>query len=149
RLAGNGRARLWAGFARVRAVGVLPAGAGATARGRGSRAAVALLAAVISAGLAGGCRSPAARPGAPATRLSAAPSPSSAQGSPSGPPSPVNVYAHIGAGMMNPRWAGDPYRIYVPNSLSDTVTEINPRTYKIIRTFGVGGQPNHITPSWD
>jgi YVTN family beta-propeller protein len=50
---------------------------------------------------------------------------------------------------MNPKWARDPYRIYVPNSLSDTVTEINPRTHKIIRTFAVGGLPNHITPSWD
>jgi YVTN family beta-propeller protein len=59
------------------------------------------------------------------------------------------VYAHIGAGMMNPRWAGDPYRVYVPNSLSNTVTEISPRTYQVIRTFAVGGQPNHITPSWD
>jgi YVTN family beta-propeller protein len=51
--------------------------------------------------------------------------------------------------MMNPAWAGDPYRIYVPNSLSNTVTEINPRTYRVIRLFAVGGQPNHITPSWD
>ena len=61
----------------------------------------------------------------------------------------MNVYAHIGAGMMNPRWAGDPYRVYVPNSISNTVTEINPHTYQVIRTFAVGGQPNHITPSWD
>ncbi|HWG63810.1 MAG TPA: YncE family protein, partial [Streptosporangiaceae bacterium] len=51
--------------------------------------------------------------------------------------------------MMNPKWAHDPYRIYVPNSLSNTVTEINPHTYKIIRTFGVGGLPNHITPSYN
>ena len=61
----------------------------------------------------------------------------------------MNVYAHIAAGMMNPKWARDPYRIYVPNSLSDTVSEINPDTFKIIRTFAVGGQPNHITPSWN
>jgi YVTN family beta-propeller protein len=50
--------------------------------------------------------------------------------------------------MMNPRWADDPYRVYVPNSLGNTVTEINPHTYQVIRTFAVGGQPNHITPSW-
>jgi YVTN family beta-propeller protein len=61
----------------------------------------------------------------------------------------MNTYAHIGAGMMNPKWAHDPYRIYVPNSLSNSVTEINPRTYKVVRTFAAGGQPNHITPSWD
>jgi YVTN family beta-propeller protein len=59
------------------------------------------------------------------------------------------VYAHIAAGMMNPKWARDPYRIYVPNSLSNSVSEINPHTFKIIRTFAVGGQPNHITPSWN
>jgi YVTN family beta-propeller protein len=51
--------------------------------------------------------------------------------------------------MMNPKWASDSYRVYVPNSLSNTVTEINPRTYKVIRTFAVGGQPNHVTPSWN
>ena len=50
---------------------------------------------------------------------------------------------------MNPRWARDPYRVYVPNSLSDTVTEINPHTYRVIRTFPVGGEPSHITPSWN
>jgi len=59
------------------------------------------------------------------------------------------VYAHIAVGMMNPKWARDPYRIYVPNSLSDSVSEINPHTFKIIRTIAVGGQPNHITPSWN
>jgi YVTN family beta-propeller protein len=51
--------------------------------------------------------------------------------------------------MMNPKWARDPYRVYVPNSISNTVTEISPRTYQVIRTFAAGGQPNHITPSWD
>jgi YVTN family beta-propeller protein len=51
--------------------------------------------------------------------------------------------------MINPRWRRDPPRVYVPNSLSNTVTVINPRTYKIIRQFPVGGQPNHVTPAWD
>jgi YVTN family beta-propeller protein len=59
------------------------------------------------------------------------------------------VYSHIAAGMMNPKWARYPYRVYVPNSLSNTVTEINPSTYKVIRTFRVGKQPNHVTPSWN
>src|SRR5690348_2062061 len=72
-----------------------------------------------------------------------------AEASPRPPGPSVNVYAHIGAGMMNPKWAHDLYRVYVPNSLSNTVTEINPHTYRVIRTFAVGGQPTHITPSWD
>jgi YVTN family beta-propeller protein len=59
------------------------------------------------------------------------------------------VYAHIAPGMVNPAWAHDPFRVYVPNSLSGTVTEIDPRTYRVIRTFPVGAGPNHVTPSWD
>jgi YVTN family beta-propeller protein len=37
----------------------------------------------------------------------------------------------------------------VPNSQSNTVTVIDPQTYKVIGEFPVGGQPNHVTPSWD
>ncbi len=62
---------------------------------------------------------------------------------------PVNVYAHIRPGMISPKWRGDPVRVYVPNSLSNTVTVINPRTYKVIGEFPAGAQPNHVTPSWD
>ena len=108
----------------------------------------AQLAIAVAVGLIGGCSS-AVPHGASRTPLASA-APDSAKPSP-GPSgsSPVNVYAHIAVGMMNPKWARDPYRVYVPNSLSDTVSEINPRTYKVIRTFAVGGQPNHITPSWN
>ena len=42
-----------------------------------------------------------------------------------------------------------PERIYVPNSGSDTVDVIDPKTYKIIRHFRVGDVPHHITPSWN
>ena len=103
----------------------------------------------VGVGLIAGCSSAAQQPTAHATRSGAAPA-RSAQPTPSpAGPTPLNVYSHIAAGMMNPKWARDPYRIYVPNSLSNTVTEINPQTHKIIRTFPVGGEPNHITPSWD
>jgi YVTN family beta-propeller protein len=40
-------------------------------------------------------------------------------------------------------------RIYVPNSLSNTVDEIDPSTYKIIRSFNVGALPQHVVPSYD
>ena len=40
-------------------------------------------------------------------------------------------------------------RIYVPNSNSDTVDVIDPRTYKIVEHFAVGGLPQHVVPSWD
>lgn len=68
---------------------------------------------------------------------------------PAGTPSPPNVYANIAPGMTNPQWARDPTRVYVPNSVSGTVTEIDPRTRRVIRTFAVGAGPNHVTPSWD
>jgi YVTN family beta-propeller protein len=42
-----------------------------------------------------------------------------------------------------------PERVYVPNSLSDTVTVINPKTFKVLRTVPVGHEPQHVVPSWD
>jgi len=44
---------------------------------------------------------------------------------------------------------GDRSLIYVPNSQSNTVDEINPRTFKIVRQFPVGRLPQHVVPSWD
>jgi YVTN family beta-propeller protein len=116
---------------------------------RAARLAAPLLAAATIAGLACGC-SAAADADAPPAKAPASHRASPASQSPRHKaPAPLNVYAHIAAGMMNPKWARDPYRIYVPNSLSNTVSEINPHTYKVTRTFAVGGQPNHITPSWN
>jgi len=51
--------------------------------------------------------------------------------------------------MMNPRWAHDPYRIYVPNSISNTVTEINPPYLQDHQDVRRRCDPNHVTPSWD
>ncbi|MFI6455790.1 hypothetical protein ACIBF6_30015 [Streptosporangium amethystogenes] len=42
-----------------------------------------------------------------------------------------------------------PERVYVPNSESDTVSVIDPRTYRVLRTFTVGRRPQHVVPSWD
>ena len=106
-----------------------------------------LFAVATVAGLACGCSG--AAPAAPTVPVSASPHATSPRPSPGSRPSPLNVYAHIAPGMMNPKWAHDPYRVYVPNSLSNTVSEINPHTFKITRTFAVGGRPNHITPSWN
>jgi YVTN family beta-propeller protein len=140
---------LFADLARAHAMATPHARAGARAPGPDRRAAVALLA-LAAAGLICGCTAGVPHVLGRATPASAAHGSISAGTSPRQPaPSPVNVYAHIGAGLMNPKWAHDPYRVYVPNSLSGTVTEINPHTYQVIRTFAVGGQPNQITPSWD
>src|SRR5215471_16939284 len=141
---------MFAGLVRARTVGTAPAGTGTSVPDRRSRAAVALLVFAAAAGLASGCTQGIAHVAARATSARAARGSISAGPSPQlSAPSRVNVYAHIEAGSMNPKWAHDPYRVYVPNSLSNTVTEINPHTYRVIRTFAAGGQPNHITPSWD
>jgi DNA-binding beta-propeller fold protein YncE len=39
--------------------------------------------------------------------------------------------------------------VYVPNSEAGTVDEIDPRTFKVVRHFATGTQPQHVTPSWD
>ncbi|HYX83984.1 MAG TPA: YncE family protein [Gaiellales bacterium] len=61
----------------------------------------------------------------------------------------ANVYAAAGAGMLSPAVRGDRPLVYVPNSESDTVDEIDQRTFRIVRHFAVGGLPQHVTPSWD
>ncbi len=63
--------------------------------------------------------------------------------------SPDNVYAADAAGDLSPAVRGDPARVYVPNSASDTVDEIDPRTYGIVRSFKVGMLPQHVVPAYD
>src|SRR6266542_20725 len=48
-----------------------------------------------------------------------------------------------------PESAGGPALLYVPNSQSNTVDAIDQRTYRIIRQFPTGAEPQHVTPSWD
>ena len=61
----------------------------------------------------------------------------------------INVYSHAGAHDISPVVGRDPALVYVPNSMSNTVTEISQRTFKIVRTFNVGALPQHVTPTWD
>jgi YVTN family beta-propeller protein len=44
---------------------------------------------------------------------------------------------------------GDRPLIYVPNSGSNTVDEIDPSTAKVVRHFAVGALPQHVVPSYD
>ncbi|MBX5475265.1 MAG: beta-propeller fold lactonase family protein [Thermoleophilia bacterium] len=39
--------------------------------------------------------------------------------------------------------------VYVPNSESDTVDAIDPRTFRVVAHFRVGGLPQHVVPAWD
>lgn len=62
---------------------------------------------------------------------------------------PKDLYAADHPGKLSPVVRKFPSLVYVPNTNSNTVDVINPRTYKVIRTIPVGVQPQHVVPSWD
>jgi YVTN family beta-propeller protein len=62
---------------------------------------------------------------------------------------PKDLYAADRPGRLSPVVKDFPSRVYVPNTLSDTVSVIDPKTYKVIDTIKVGTQPQHVVPSWD
>ena len=62
---------------------------------------------------------------------------------------PLNVYAADTASDISPVVKDDPALVYVPNSMSDSVTVISQRTLKVIKTFATGGLPQHVTPAWN
>jgi YVTN family beta-propeller protein len=65
------------------------------------------------------------------------------------PLSPSDVYAADRPGMLSPAARRARSRVYVPNSGSNTVSIINPHTYRVVRTVHVGIEPQHVVPSWD
>ncbi|MBO7939694.1 YncE family protein [Streptomyces antibioticus] len=73
------------------------------------------------------------------------------QGLPGMPPvlDPNDVYAADRPNRLSPVVKDFPSRVYVPNTESDTVTVIDPETYKVVDTLHVGRQPQHVVPSWD
>jgi len=61
----------------------------------------------------------------------------------------VNLYAAAGANRLSPRAAQARPLVYVPNSKDGTVTVIDARTYRVLRTFPTGALPQHVVPSYD
>src|SRR5256884_7208752 len=61
----------------------------------------------------------------------------------------VNLYAAAGANALSGVAAGARPLVYVPNSHDGTVTVIDPRSYRVIRTFATGTLPQHVVPSYD
>src|SRR6266581_8282962 len=61
----------------------------------------------------------------------------------------VNIYAETGVNALAPEAAKALPMVYVPNSRGGTVTEIDPRTYEVVRTFPTGKVPQHVIPSYD
>jgi len=60
-----------------------------------------------------------------------------------------NIYAADGPGLLSPTVEKYPSFVYVPNSNSNTVSVIDPKTMKVIAVHKVGKQPQHVVPSWD
>ncbi|MYW05828.1 YncE family protein [Streptomyces sp. SID3343] len=62
---------------------------------------------------------------------------------------PNDLYAADRPNQLSDTVKGFPSRVYVPNTESDTVSVIDPTTYKVVETIKVGDQPQHVVPSWD
>jgi YVTN family beta-propeller protein len=61
----------------------------------------------------------------------------------------VDLYAYDRVGMIQPVARRALFRVYVPNSASNSVDVIDPQTFKVVDHFAVGSLPQHITPSHD
>ena len=69
-----------------------------------------------------------------------------------GMPAPLNsgdIYAADRANELSPVVKNFPSLIYVPNTNSNTVTVIDPKTMKVIGVHKVAREPQHVVPSWD
>jgi YVTN family beta-propeller protein len=62
---------------------------------------------------------------------------------------PRNIYSETAPGKMSPAVQNQPAMVYVPNAGSDSVSVIDPATFKVVRTFKVGDEPQHVVPSYD
>ncbi|HSP09890.1 MAG TPA: YncE family protein [Candidatus Dormibacteraeota bacterium] len=65
------------------------------------------------------------------------------------PPAAANVYESTMSGTVPCPLCELPPRVYVPNSSSNTVDVIDPRTFKVVDRYAAGSIPHHITPAWD
>lgn len=73
----------------------------------------------------------------------------SASPSPSPSPTTLNVYGHATPSDISDVVKGHKSLVYVPNTLSNTVQVIDPKTYQIVDRFPSGKDPQHVVPSWD
>ncbi len=87
----------------------------------------------------GGGSAPSARAKSPSNRL------------PGMPPllSPTDVYAADRPGLFSPVVRQHRALVYVPNTLDNTVSVIDQQTMKVIDTFPVGREPQHVVPAYD
>ena len=64
-------------------------------------------------------------------------------------PDANNLYSETTANRLSMAVAGALERVYVPNRGANTVSVIDPATLKVVGTFPVGINPQHVVPSWD
>jgi YVTN family beta-propeller protein len=60
-----------------------------------------------------------------------------------------NLYAADGAGMLSGAARFARPLVYVPNSGSNTVDVIDPRSYRVVAHFAVGALSQHVVPAWN
>ncbi len=60
-----------------------------------------------------------------------------------------NIYSADAAGDLTGAARRAVPLVYVPNGISNSVSEIDPSTLKVVRTFVTGFLPQHVVPSWD
>jgi YVTN family beta-propeller protein len=89
-----------------------------------------------------------APPASESTAPSASEAPPSAEATPS-EPAVGGIYAGPASGVLDPRVADLPPRVYVPNEGSNDVAVIDPATFEIVGRFTAGAAPEHISPDWD
>ena len=123
--------------------------------GAGTVAAVALIWTAVStldSGNAGapGSQAAAEKPAA-ATASASPPTRQLRQAALPGMPAydPTDLYSADRPNALSPVVRDFPSYVYVPNTESNTVSVIDPATYRVVRTVDVGEQPQHVVPSWD
>jgi YVTN family beta-propeller protein len=62
---------------------------------------------------------------------------------------PANLYSETAANKIRPDVAKALPRVYVPNRRSNDVWVIDANTLKVVDSFKVGTNPQHVVPSWD
>ena len=62
---------------------------------------------------------------------------------------PDNVYQYTQANQLAPSVQDIPTRVYVPNSMSNTVSVIDPNSMTVVDQYPVKELPQHVVPSWD
>ncbi len=62
---------------------------------------------------------------------------------------PNDIYAADRPNQLSPVVKDDPEMVYVPNHTANTISVIDPKTYKVIKVWKTLPGPQHVVPSWD